>query len=185
MKLQTLDLNSSEKPAKRSGFLHRQHASASTPGQLKFDWIFGVGLPMVCIAADPGVFRTWYGDQGLLSDHLVFCYLLSSVSIMAMAAWLLWGNGLGAIRPFLGGLFLAAAAASTVVGIILFPFSLIGSIFVIGLLGFTPLVSGFVFFPNASRVLAAASDDDSTGYVLQAATLAFIYALAVPYVLNF
>ena len=125
--METLVQLNDSTPAPKPKFLQRQFASVPTLSQRKFDWYFGVGLPIVCIAADPIVFRTWAPrGEGMLSDYTVFCYALSSVSIMAMAAWLLWGRKLGELRPFLGGLFLVAAAISTTVGVILFPFSLIG-----------------------------------------------------------
>ena len=104
---------------------------------------------------------------------------------MAMAAWLLWGNKLGELRPYLGGLFMVAGAISTLVGIVLFPFSLIGSIFLIGVLGFTPLFSGFVFLRNSFRALESSADDLPMPHVVRAAMLAVIYAMVVPFVLNF
>lgn len=171
--------------APRPKFLKRQFSSVPTLSQRKFDWYFGVGLPIVCIAADPIVFRHWDGIRPLLSDYQVFCYALSSVSIMAMAAWLLWGHKLGELRPYLGGIFLVAAAISTIVGVILLPFSMIGSIVLIGLLGFTPLLSGFVFLRNSFRALESSADDMPLNYVARAAMLAVIYALVVPFVLNF
>jgi hypothetical protein len=104
---------------------------------------------------------------------------------MTMAAWLLWGTRLGELRPFLGGLFLVAAAISTIVGIILLPFSMIGSILLIGLLGFTPLFSGFVFLRNSYRALESSAEEMPLNYVARAAMLAVVYALVVPFVLNF
>jgi len=181
-----LQINDST-PAPKPKFLQRQFSSVPTLSQTKFDWYFGVGLPIVCIAADPMVFRSWiFGNPGgPLIEYKVFCYALSSVSIMAMTAWLLWGSRLGELRPFLGGLFLVAAAISTTVGVILFPFSLIGSIALIGLLGFTPLFSGFVFLRNSFRALESSAEDMPLKYVARAAMLAVIYALVVPFVLNF
>jgi hypothetical protein len=44
----------------------------------------------------------------MLSEYTIFCYALGCVSILAMMAWLLWGQKLGELRPFLGGLFLTA-----------------------------------------------------------------------------
>lgn len=184
--MQTLELARNGLPAKPPGFLERQFLQSPTSGQHKFDWTFGVVLPVVCIAADPIVFRSTLGiDDPLLERYKVFAYVLSSVSIMAMAGWLLWGNRLGELRPFLGGLFFVAAAISTLVGLILFPFSLIGSIMLIGALGFTPLFSGFVFVRNAVRTFDGATDDLPKRYVFRAMSLAALYALVVPFVLNF
>ena len=72
------------------------------------------------------------------------------------------------------------------VGIYLIPFSLLGILFVgVGLLGFTPLLSGFVFLRNSFRALESSAEDMPPRYVVRAAMLAVIYALVVPYVLNF
>lgn len=185
--METLQVNEDATPAKRPGYLRRQFSSVPTLFQKKFDWTFGVGLPIVCIAADPIVFRNWgAGDDTLLSEYKIFAYTLSSVSILAMAAWLLWGSKLGELRPFLGGLFLVAAAISTLVGVAIAPFSAIGIIFYgLGLLGFVPLFSGLVYFRNSFRVLESSADDLPLKYVARAAMLAVIYALVVPFVLNF
>jgi hypothetical protein len=183
-----LQINDST-PAPRPKFLARQFASVTTRSQLKFDWTFGVLRPIVCIAADPVVFSdsmSIYSSQGLLFKFKILCYSLSATSILSMAAWLLWGGRLGELRPFLGGLFLVAAAVSMSVGIYLIPFSLLGILFVgVGLLGFTPLLSGFVFLRNSFRALESSAEDMPPRYVVRAAMLAVIYALVVPYVLNF
>ena len=185
MNMQSLELLEEHKAMHPAGFLQRQFAQVPTLSQRKFDWTFGVVLPIICIAADPIVFRNSFGPgEGYLSNYRIFAYALSSVSIMAMAAWLLWGDRLGEFRPFLGGLFIAAAAISTLVGIVIFPLSLIGSAVLIGALGFTPLFSGFVFLRNAVRAIDGATDDLPKRYVLRAAVLAALYALVVPFVLN-
>jgi hypothetical protein len=174
-------------PAKRPGFLKRQFSELPTRSQKKFDWAYGVVLPIICIAADPIVFRSSIGltVNNEFAKYKVFCYALSSVSILAMTAWLLWGNKLGELRPYLGGLFLAAAGISTTVGIFLFPISLLASVVGIGLLGFTPLFSGFVFLRNSFRALESSAEYMPLKYVARAAMLAVIYALVVPFVLNF
>lgn len=176
-------------PEPRPAFLKRQFADVATHGQRKFDWTFGVGLPIVCIAADPVVFRPglfFEPHDLLLPQYQIFCYALSSVSILAMTAWLLWGSRLGEVRPFLGGLFLVAAAISITVGIVIAPFSALGVIFAgVGLLGFTPLLSGLVFLRNSFRALESSAEDMPLKYVARAAMLAVIFSLVVPFVLNF
>lgn len=191
--METLVQLNESTPAPRPKFLARQFSTVPTLSQQKFDWYFGVGLPIVCIAVDPIVFRSTgffepifeNGGRPLLGEYQVLAYTLSSVSIMAMAAWLLWGSKLGGLRPFLGGLFLAAAGVSAAVGIVIFPFSLIGTMILIGALGFTPLLSAFVFLRNSFRALESSADDMPLTYIGRAAMLAFIYALVVPFVLNF
>jgi hypothetical protein len=184
-KMVSLERNKDADVCKPVGFLERQFQQSPTLGQKKFDWTFGVVLPIVCIAADPLVFRSSIGlDRPLLEDYKVFAYVLSSASIMAMAAWLLWGNRLGEFRGYVGGFFLVASAVSFMVGVILLPYSILGTIILIGLLGFTPLFSGFVFFRNATRVIDSATDSCTNHYVCRAATIGALYGFVFPLVLN-
>lgn len=167
-------------------FLGRQFYLEPTVRQQKFDWTFGVGMPLVCVAADPIVFNSFVGpEDAILGQYKVFAYLLSSVSIMSMAAWLLWGQKLGELRPYLGGLFLAGSVILLSVGVILFPFSLIGMFLLIGFLGFTPLFSSFVFFRNGVRAVNGSKLDMPTGVVYRIVILAALYSLIAPFVLNF
>lgn len=167
-------------------FTRRQFFLDPTARQMEFDWTFGVGLPLVCVAADPFVFSSGVGHgEGLLGSYKTFAYLLSSVSIMSMAAWLLWGQRLGEFRPYVGGLFLAGSAISLIVGLILLPFSLMGMFFLIGFLGFTPLLSSFVYLRNGVRAIKGAKLDAEPWGVNRAVIIAALYALIVPYVLNY
>jgi hypothetical protein len=185
MNMQSLELLDEHKALHPAKFWERQFSIEPTRSQVKFDWAYGVVLPIVCIAADPIVFRGGLeAGDALLGNFKIFAYALSSVSIMAMAAWLLWDQKLGELRPFLGGLFMVAAAVSTLVGIVLFPFSLITMFLLVGFLGFTPLFAGFVFFRNAIRAFDGATDDLPKHYVIRAAALAALFALVVPMVLN-
>lgn len=169
-------------PMSRRGQFHLE----PTRTQQKFDWAFGVGLPLVCVAADPIVFSSWdeFGKP-LLGEYKTFAYVLSIISIMSMSAWLLWGQRLGDLRPYLGGLFLAGSVTSLIVGVILLPFSLIGLVMAIGLLGFTPLFSGFVYLRNGIRAIAGSKMDMPPAVVYRAVILAALFSLIVPYVLNF
>ena len=186
MNMQSLELLEEHKAMHPPGFLERQFSQVPTLRQRQCDWAFGVVLPIICVAADPIVFRSSIGvREAFLEEYKIFAYALSSVSIMAMAAWLLWGDRLGELRPFLGGLFIVAGAISTLVGIAILPISLIGSVILIGAIGFTPLFSGFVFLRNAVRAIDGATDDQPKRYVIRAVALAALYALVVPFVLNY
>jgi len=188
MNMRSLEIPANLEAPQPGGFLQRQFSDVPTRKQMRFDWTFGVILPIVCVAADPIVFRSdilLTEHNVLLGDYRTFAYVLSAVSIMAMAAWLLWWQRLGEYRPFLGGLFLVGAAISTLVGVVIFPYSVIGLVFLLyGALGFTPLFSGFVFLRNAVRAIDGATDDLPKRYVVRAVILAALYALVVPYVLN-
>ena len=137
-------------------FWRRQFAGIATARQRKWDWLFGVFMPMICFYFDPILFRDWkseYGTSGLLSTYQIPAYALAFAAIMAQAAWLLWGDRLGSFRIAIGLTLAAAAVASLVIGVVLFPFSLIGSVFLIGLLGFTPLFTSLIYWRNAVRAM--------------------------------
>ncbi len=162
-------------------FHNRQFHAEPTRRQKTFDWVFGVGLPLVCFAADPIVFRK---ESDLLHEYKTFAYVLGAVSIMAMAAWLLWGQKLGELRPYLGGLFIAGSIVSLIVGLILSPFSMMGIFVLIGFLGFTPFFSAYVYLRNGARAIADSKLDMPKSVVYRAAILAALYSLIVPFVLN-
>lgn len=169
-----------------ASFFGRHFDLQPTARQQRFDWSFGVILPTICVAADPIVFNSFAGvEDALLGRYSIFAYILSSVSIMSMAAWLLWGHRLGDLRPYIGGLFLAGSVISLIVGVILLPFSLIGMFMLIGFLGFTPLFSSFVYLRNGLRAIKGARLDLPREVVYRAAILAALYSLIVPFVLNF
>lgn len=182
MAFQSLNLNEESDDARgsKAGFWRRQFQIEPTESQRQFDWAYGVVIPLICVAADPFIFR----NNGLLADYRPFAYLLSAVSIMAMAAWLLWGKRLGWLAAPLGGLFITGSFVSFIVGAILFPFSLIGLIVLFGFLGFTPIFSGIVFLRNGFRAIYAAQDLLEERVVWQSAVLTALFALIIPYVIN-
>src|SRR5215203_824983 len=141
------------------GFWKRRFSQEPTRKQRIFDWAYGVVIPLICVAADPIIFRTSgpYGS-GLLGSARPFAYLLSAASILAMAAWLLWGERLRWLAAPMAGLFFVGGGVSLLVGLILIPFSVIGLIFfLVGLLGFTPLLSSVVFLRNGLRAYRSAA----------------------------
>ncbi len=193
-KMKSLKLTEDHQPAewveiegkKPLSFTARQFQLEPTRRQQKFDWTFGVVLPLICVAADPIVFYNRLGfERAVLGEYKTFAYVLSAVSILSMAAWLLWGQRLGELRGYLAGLFLAASAVSFMVGLAILPWSLLGSLVLIGLLGFTPFFSSFVFLRNSVRAIDGATSESAAGFVIRAAILTALYSLIVPFVLNF
>jgi hypothetical protein len=169
----------------RKPFWRRQFQTEATKSQKTFDWIFGVILPTICAAADPAVFKDdLFGGGALLGQYKPFAYLLSFGAIMAMSAWLLWGKRLGGLNAFLSGLFLMGSIISLFVGIILLPFSLLGLIFLIGALGFTPLLSSVVFARNAFRALSAANASIDPDVAYRAFIMSAMMSFCVPFAIN-
>ncbi len=162
------------------GFWVRQFRQEPTTKQKIFDWAYGVVVPLVCVVADPIVFTS----RGMLGTYRPFAYLVSAASILAMAAWLLWGKKIGGLAAPLAGFFIAGSGVSLIVGVLLFPYSLIGLFFVIGFLGFTPLFSALVFLRNGVRALRTSRSTLDRRVVWQGAVIAAVFGLVVPYVVN-
>lgn len=179
--MQTLGLTTKPTAEEEYSSLLEQRSLAFSLKTQKADWTFGVGLPLLCVVADPIVFS---GHGSLLGDYTIFAYALSSVSIFAMAGWLLLGDRLGWVRPFLGGFFVAGSAVSAAVGLFILPYSIMGMFLLIGFLGFTPMISAWVFFRNGLKAIRNAEAEMDRRYVWRAALLAAIWGTAVPFVLN-
>lgn len=73
-------------------------------------------------------------------------------------------------------MLLAGAIISFAIGVMIFPLTLIGILFVIGLLGFVPFITGFVYLRNALRAIShggpAASQSPRVATVLFSAVIA-------------
>jgi len=142
-------------------FWRRLFSDEIALSQQKFDWCMGVVLPMVCFYFDPIVFRTGeIFDGGFLHSYQYPAYSLAFLAIMANMAWLLWGERMG--RPFAAVVVLilgSASLAALLIGIVLLPFSLIGMFFLVGFLGFTPLLSAVVYGRNAFRAMRSICQD--------------------------
>lgn len=169
---------------KKVGFWRRQFQSEATKNQRVFDWVFGVAMPVVCFAFDPIVFRNNWGGHSLLSWLKPSAYILSFVSIMAMMAWLIWGEKLKGFNAVLSGLFFLGGIVSFLIGLVLFPFSLIGLIVIVGILGFTPLFTSVIFLRNATRAFQTARPFISPKALLGTAILTAMFGLLIPATIN-
>ncbi len=163
-------------------FWPRQFQAEATSGQRKFDWVFGIVLPVICFYFDPIVFTGGFDGGGMLAAYKPFAYVLTYVSIMSMMAWLIWGARLGWLNSAFAGLFAVGSLVSLAVGIFIAPISLLGLIVVIGALGFTPLFSAFVYLRNSTRAFRAGKDFLEGGLSTRTFALGAIFSAVIPYV---
>lgn len=166
--------------SEKVGFWRRQFQPNSTRTQRGFDWAFGVILPTVCFAADPIVFN----DKGLLEAYRPFAYILAAISITSMVLWLPWARHYRIVNAAFSGLFAVGSLISLAVGIILFPFSLLGLVFLIGALGFTPLISSFIYLRNSYRAYWLAAGSAPTRLIRNIFLVSALWSLVFPYVMN-
>jgi hypothetical protein len=127
-------------------FWERQFVSRSTAGQIAFDVVFGIVLPLVCLYFDPIVFRASFG-RPLLGSYAIVGAVAIGLGLLSLSAWAVIR------RPpaFFAGLLAGGAIFAALLGLVLLPMSLIGLTAGIGVLGFTPLATAFVFTRNAVR----------------------------------
>lgn len=181
--MQTLDIASvTVKPPKK--FWARQFQEVPTETQKKFDWAFGVMLPIVCFYFDPIVFSGHSFGLPIFAGYKAFAYLMSFVAIMSMIAWLLWREKVKWLGAALAGVFAAGGIVSLCVGIRLFPISLIGALLIIGVFGFTPLIAGVIYLRNAVRVFRVAKLSLQKTLLVNTFLLTAIFTSVVPYVVN-
>jgi len=145
--------------APKPGFWRRQFVGEATSAQRRFDWLFGVVMPVICFYFDPIVFKGASGDRAILGAYSTFAYILSYAAIMCVIATLLWHKRSPDINAAIAGLLGLSGIVSLFIGVVLLPFSLIGLFFYfIGALGFTPFFSGIVFLRNAARANRSAGE---------------------------
>jgi hypothetical protein len=155
----------------------------SSPPVERSDWLDvlgGIVLPVVCIVLDPFVFRTAEALPGgggpLLGRYLVFGY---GEILLGMFAFVLY-RWRRALSPFLAGMLLMGAIFAGLLGLVLLPFSVIGVMVMIGLLGFSPFVSSFVFARAYMRLHRLCLEKQSKTRVVQMTLLGLLFALFVP-----
>lgn len=182
--MQTHDREDKNNSTLKKGFWARQFQQEATKAQRKFDWIFGVIMPVICIFFDPVFFSTHNQSQPIWGAFTTLVYLLSFTAILAMMAWLIWGSRLRWLNAILGGLFLAGAVVAFAIGVFMLPYSLLGLIIVIGALGFTPLLTGIVYLRNSARAIGAAELFLVRKTLVYTVLLSTLASGIIPYVIN-
>jgi hypothetical protein len=170
--------------APKLGFWKRQFRGVPTRKQKAFDWIFGVIMPVICFVFDPIFFKSVFFGVAILGVFKPFAYILSFVTVMAMSTWLIWGARLKWLNAPLAGLFLISGVVSFVIGVVLLPFSLIGLIILIGVLGFTPFLSAIIFLRNAYRAYQTAKPFVQKRLIFHLFTLSAALSLQIPVSIN-
>lgn len=164
-------------PAKGGSFMSRQLKQDATRRQKIFDAFVGIVLPVLCLYFDPLVFREGIAGEPLLGRYRFFAYAVVAIEIAVLALWLAWGERIKEWGGMLGGAMLAGALFSFVVGVAILPFSVIGLMFLIGVLGFSPFLCAFVYLRNAMRALKISSS--YLGASRRAAALALGAAVSI------
>ncbi len=146
--------------------------------------IFGVHGPVICFIADPIVFKSGFLSTALYSDYQLFVYLVAVFQVPLLAVWLLYGPRFKSAALLAGSALMAGAFLSLIIGVVILPFSLLGLLWVIGIFGFTPFLTAFVYLRNSVRAIRAQPKGLSLpcGFVL--ATIAAVYVIGFPAVVS-
>lgn len=156
-------------------FWRRQFSDQPTQAQIGFDATFGIVLPLICVALDPFVFRSTFGEP-LLGAYAVGSYVAIGLGMTWLAFWL----AMRRLPAVSAGLLAGGAMFSLALGCALFPFSLVGLAAGIGALGFAPLATAFAFWRNAARAFRAARTRRSHANVAAVSAFALAAACAIP-----
>jgi hypothetical protein len=167
--------------ATRQGFWARQFGTHRTKGQDTFDVIFGLVLPIACFLVDPIVFKSAsvFGPP-LLEDYQLIAYVVSAVEMGTFLVWRTFPKLARTFAPAFAGIFLAGAFFSTVVGLAILPFTLLGLLMIIGLPGLTPFVSAFVYLRNSVRAMKLQAKDSGLALRVVVAALGAMLFVGLP-----
>ncbi|HEV7842869.1 MAG TPA: hypothetical protein VGO69_04190 [Pyrinomonadaceae bacterium] len=166
---------------RKPGFWQRQFQQQATKKQKVFDVVFGVTLPVLCFIFDPIVFRgNFIGGAPLFGKLQFLAYAIAFIEISTLLIWLRARERLGAHAVTVGGFLYTGALISLLIGIVLLPLSLIGLVFGIGILGFTPFVTFIVFWRNGRRAINLCLERVSRERKLGALVLGIIFVVGGP-----
>jgi hypothetical protein len=168
--------------AKKPRFWARQFAPIPTRAQDRFDIVFAVVLPVLCLAIDPLVFKGDSFGVPLLQDYQLLAYLVCTVEMGLFLTWRTFRRPLVEFAPVFAGVFFAGTIFSVVIGVVILPYSVIGLMFLlIGALGFTPFLTALVFFRNGVRSLRANVNNSTIMFRLAVAALSAALVMGLPF----
>ncbi len=120
---------------------------------------FGIVAPIICFALKPILLA---GDAfelpGLrfIDTFWIFGYGVIGLGIATLSLWLWRGTRLGVWCGVVSGVLAVCALFAGGLGLVLLPFSLIGLLVLIGVLGFVPFLTATTFARNARRAFVHA-----------------------------
>lgn len=161
----------------RTGFWARHAGSKPTSGQVVFDVVFGILMPLFCFYADPGIVRGGFSTP--IGEVSLFLYAFSGLAIITLAFWLVFGHRVRSATAALVGVLVAGAIISASIGVLILPLTLLGILMVIGLLGLVPFLTAFVYLRNALRGISRAREA-SRSPRFAAVVLSALFAIAMP-----
>lgn len=138
------------------GFWKEQFGPNRTGTQDVVDVTFGLILPVMCLVADPIVFKSFpiFGPA-FLEDYQLFAYVVCTVEMGFFLVWRTFPQKVNWLSPLFAGVFLGGACFSLVIGVAMLPLTVWALLIFIGLLGLIPFASAFVYLRNSIRAMRA------------------------------
>lgn len=163
--------------------------------QAMFDFLWGVGMPLVCLAFDPFMFKESdiappFATAASLSvakihDHGFIVYPFLGCQMLVMTVWLMLGSKAVRWAPFIGGFLASGLLFAGLVALALVIPASIGVFFLgIGLLGLTPVITTFSYGRQCHRASTFAGDRLNALNAAPPAALGFCVSLVVPFVIG-
>jgi hypothetical protein len=164
-------------------FWRRQFAGDRTEAQQIFDVVFGVIAPILCFYFDPVVFKGAFVQASSLQSYQLFAYGVTAVEVSVLAVWLLFGTRLGGWSRLVGGVLISGSVFSAAVGVAILPLSIFGLIIVIGIFGFIPFLTAFVYLRVGWRALKSEERTAPSSWA-SALLIGAILSLGIPALLS-
>jgi len=160
--------------AKKS-FSERHFSGEITRGQIWFDVIFGIVVPILCLVFDPIIFTDYL-------DHLqIFAYLAIGIGIITLIIWMAMKPSAEIVTTVFSGILFTGAAFATLLGIVMLPLTILGLFIVLGILGFTPFFSAFVYLRNGIHAYHNIQMEMSKRLIIGLMILGGILAVGIPW----
>jgi len=161
-------------------FWRRQFALVPTPAQNTFDSIFGVILPVLCFMADPVVLKGTMLTPPMYGKFQLVVYVISTVEMGAFLVWRTFPKQVCGFASIFAGVFFAGAVFSGVIGLAILPMTLFALLFMIGILGFIPFLTAFVYLRTGARAFRVSLHDPRASRRLAGIALGAALAIALP-----
>jgi hypothetical protein len=133
--------------------------------RLAFDLTWGMVVPLICLAYDPGIFRENGTGPDLTgppafnpsawTPETVFIYAALGYQMLILAFWIGWGHLIRRGGGVVAGALWVGFIIAILIGLILFLPAFLGLIIGIGAMGFTPWLTALVFYRRAREAQAA------------------------------
>jgi hypothetical protein len=148
------DYSSEADASDTQGFWAYHFSCVNTKKRRVFDVLFGIIVPILCFVFDPMVFGS-SGNPRLklryFSELKFLVYFFCALSIINLLVWLVFEKKLTKYGNIFGGLLWSSSIGAFLIGVLILPITLFGLLFLIGVFGFIPFVTAFVYLRNGAH----------------------------------